>query len=87
MIGANMAAYLNAHNMPGAISESRFDNWYAGFMDWSHVFRNEISFFTETALYEYATPHFYTVSDFPKQYQDLRALTMYRRRGRADGGI
>jgi hypothetical protein len=77
VIGTNMAAYLNAHNMPGAISESRFDNWYAGFTDWAHVFRNEISFFTETALYEYATPHFYTVNDFPKNYQDLRALTMY----------
>jgi hypothetical protein len=77
VIGTNMAAYLNAHKMPGAISESRFDNWYAGFTDWAHVFRNEISFFTETALYEYATPHFYTVSDFPKEYRDLRALTMY----------
>ncbi|HEY6489050.1 MAG: M14 family zinc carboxypeptidase [Terracidiphilus sp.] len=77
LIGANMTAYLNAHNMPGAISESRFDNWYAGFTDWAHVFRNEISFFTETALYHYATPHFYTVHDFPKQYQDLRALSMY----------
>jgi hypothetical protein len=77
LIGANMTAYLNAHNMPGAISESRFDNWYAGFTDWAHVFRNEISFFTETALYEYATPHFYTVRDFPKEYQDLRALSMY----------
>lgn len=77
VIGTNMAAYLNAHKMPGAISESRFDNWYAGFTDWAHVFRNEISFFTETALYQYATPHFYTVSDFPKNYQDLRALTMY----------
>jgi hypothetical protein len=77
VIGTNMTAYLNAHKMPGTISESRFDNWYAGFMDWAHVFRNEISFFTETALYEYATPHFYTVADFPKPYQDLRALTMY----------
>jgi zinc carboxypeptidase len=77
LIGANMTAYLNAHQMPGAISESRFDNWYAGFTDWAHVFRNEISFFTETALYEYATPHFYTVRDFPKNFQDLRALSMY----------
>ena len=42
--------------MPGAIHESRFDNWYAGFTDWAGVFRNEISFFTETALYRYATP-------------------------------
>lgn len=77
LIGANMTAYLDAHNMPGAISESRFDNWYAGFTDWASVFRNEMSFFTETALYEYATPHFYTVHDFPKDFQDLRALSMY----------
>ncbi|HVX56310.1 MAG TPA: M14 metallopeptidase family protein, partial [Candidatus Saccharimonadales bacterium] len=77
VIGTNMAAYLDAHKMPGAISETRFDNWYAGFMDWAHVFRGEISFFTETALYEYATPHFYTVNDFPKNFRDLRALSMY----------
>ncbi len=77
VIGTNMAAYLDQHNMPGAISESQFDNWYAGFTDWAGVFRNEISFFTETALYRYATPRFYTVEEFPKQYQDLRALTMY----------
>ena len=40
-------------------------------------FRGEISFFTETALYRYATPRFYTVDEFPQQYQDLRALSMY----------
>ncbi len=75
--GTNMSAYLDAHNLPGAISESRFDNWYAGFTDWAGVFRNEISFFTETALYRYATPRFYTADEFPKNEQDLRALTMY----------
>jgi hypothetical protein len=77
VVGTNMSAYLDAHNMPGAISESRFDNWYAGFTDWAGVFRNEISFFTETALYRYATPRFYTADEFPKNEQDLRALTMY----------
>jgi hypothetical protein len=77
LIGTNMTAYLNAHNLPGAVSEWRYDNWYAGFTDWSHVFRNEISFFTETALYRYATPRFYTVDEFPKEQQDLRALSMY----------
>jgi len=77
VVGTNMSAYLDAHNMPGAISESRFDNWYAGFTDWAGVFRNEISFFTETALYRYATPRFYTADEFPKDDQDLRALTMY----------
>ena len=77
LIGTNMTAYLDAHDMPGAISETQFDNWYAGFNDWVHVFRNEISFFTETGLYRYATPRFYTVNEFPKQTQDLRALSMY----------
>ncbi len=77
VIGTNMAAYLDAHNMPGAIHETRFDNWYAGFTDWAGVFRNEISFFTETALYRYATPRFYTVDEFPREYQDLRSLAMY----------
>ena len=77
MVGTNMTAYLDAHQMPGAISETRFDNWYAGFNDWVHVFRNEISFFTETGLYRYATPRFYTVNEFPKETQDLRALSMY----------
>jgi hypothetical protein len=77
VVGTNMTAYLDAHNMPGAISETRFDNWYAGFNDWVHVFRNEISFFTETGLYRYATPRFYTVNEFPKETQDLRALSMY----------
>jgi hypothetical protein len=77
VVGTNMTAYLDAHAMPGAISETRFDNWYAGFNDWVHVFRNEISFFTETGLYRYATPRFYTVNEFPKETQDLRALSMY----------
>ncbi|WP_158789092.1 M14 metallopeptidase family protein [Granulicella sp. L46] len=77
VVGTNMTAYLDAHQMPGAISETRFDNWYAGFNDWVHVFRNEISFFTETGLYRYATPRFYTVNEFPKETQDLRALSMY----------
>jgi hypothetical protein len=77
VIGSHMAAYLDAHNMPGAIHETQFDNWYAGFTDWAGVFRGEISFFTETALYRYATPRFYTVDEFPKAYQDLRPGAMY----------
>jgi len=77
VVGTDMTAYLNGHQMPGAISESQFDNWYPGFVDYAGSFRNEISFFTETALYRYATPRFYTVDEFPKDRQDLKALTMY----------
>jgi Zinc carboxypeptidase len=77
VVGTQMSAALQEQHLPGAISQAQFDNWYPGFLDFTHVFRNEISFFTETALYHYATPRFYTVNDFPKPSQDLKALTMY----------
>jgi hypothetical protein len=77
VVGTQMAAALQQQHLPGAISQAQYDNWYPGFLDFTHVFRNEISFFTETALYRYATPRFYTVDEFPKASQDLKALTLY----------
>jgi zinc carboxypeptidase len=77
LFGVNMAAYLDEHQMPGAVNRVGFDNWYPGFQDFTGIFRNSISFFTETALYAYATPHFYTVEDFPKDYQPLTAQVFY----------
>ncbi len=77
VVGTQMAAALQQQHLPGAISQAEYDNWYPGFLDFTHVFRNEISFFTETALYRYATPRFYTVDEFPKPSQDLKALTLY----------
>ena len=47
-----------------------FDDWYPGFIDHAHSFHNVTSFLTETGLYRYATPHFYTVSDFPASARD-----------------
>jgi hypothetical protein len=76
-IGIDMAAYLDEHDMPGAINRVGFDNWYPGFQDFTGIFRNSISFFTETALYGYATPHFYTVRDFPKDFQSLDSQVFY----------
>ena len=77
VLGMNIAAYLDEHNMPGAVHRVGFDNWYPGFLDFTHIFRNSISFFTETALYRYATPHFFTVDEFPKERQDLRSEMFY----------
>jgi len=77
VLGINMAAYLDEHGMPGAVHRVGFDNWYPGFMDFTHIFRNSIALFTETALYRYATPHFYTVDDFPKDRQPLRSEVLY----------
>ncbi len=76
-LGIDMAAYLDEHGMPGAINRVGFDNWYPGFQDFTGIFRNSISFFTETALYRYATPHFYTVDEFPKDFQPLRSQIFY----------
>ena len=76
-LGVDMAAYLDEHNMPGAISRVGFDNWYPGFQDFTGIFRNSIAFFTETALYGYATPHFYTVRDFPPNYRSLTSGVFY----------
>jgi hypothetical protein len=77
VLGINMAAYLDEHQMPGAVHRVGFDNWYPGFLDFTHIFRNSISFFTETALYRYATPHFYSVDEFPKDRQPLTTEVFY----------
>jgi hypothetical protein len=77
LLGVGMAAYLDEHGMPGAVHRTGFDNWYPGFLDFTGIFRNTISFFTETALYRYATPHFYTVDEFPRDRQQLRSEVLY----------
>jgi hypothetical protein len=76
-MGADIAAYLDEHNMPGAIHRVGFDNWYPGFLDYTHIFRNSISFFTETALFRYATPRFYPVDEFPRDQRALRSEVFY----------
>lgn len=75
-IGTNMMARFEYEQKPGAIAQARFDNWYAGFLDYTHVFRNTISFFTETA-HDSATPKVYDPKDFPKTAQDFKAQIMY----------
>ena len=75
--GTSMAAYLDEHDLPGSMHRGRFDDWYPGFVDHVNSFRNTISFLTETALYRYATPHFYTVDEFPRDRQDLRTEVFY----------
>jgi hypothetical protein len=77
LVGTGIAAYLDAHGMPGAVNRVGFDNWYPGFLDYTHIFRNSIAFFTETALYRYATPRFYTVDEFPKDQRELRSGVFY----------
>src|SRR5579871_2461362 len=76
-LGTDIAVYLDEHGMPGAVNRVGFDNWYPGFLDFTHIFRNSVSFFTETALFRYATTRFYRVDEFPKDQRDLRSGVFY----------
>ena len=78
LVGMAMAHKLEARGQKGAVHMGTgFDNWYPGFMDHANSFHNVASFMTETALYRYATPHFYTVGDFPAADRDLRPKSLY----------
>jgi hypothetical protein len=77
LTGMTIASYLDEHGMPGSMHQETFDVWYPGYLDNVGNFRHTISFFTETALYRYATPHFYTVDEFPTARQSLRAEMLY----------
>lgn len=78
LIGMSMAQALEERGQKGATHMGTgFDNWYPGFMDHAHNFHNVVSFLTETALYRYATPHFYTIGDFPGNTRELRPQSLY----------
>ena len=78
MIGMAIAKGLDEHGQPGAYHMgTAFDAWYPGYIDYAPVFKNIAAFWTETALYQYATPHDYTINDFPQNFRDLRPQSLY----------
>jgi hypothetical protein len=77
LIGSAMGAAFDREGKPGAISRTVFDTWYPGYVTQSVDAHNIISLLTETALYRWATPHFYTVDDFPEEYQDFTVSAFY----------
>jgi hypothetical protein len=77
LIGMSIAQYLDDRDLTGSMHQETFDVWYPGYIDNIGNFRHTISFFTETALYRYATPHFYTVEDFPSGRQGLGTEMLY----------
>ena len=77
-IGMTIAQMLESRGMPGAVHMGTgFDAWYPGYVDYLPMMQNQAAFWTETALYRYATPHFYTLSDFPPSRRDLRVESLY----------
>ncbi len=78
MIGMAIAKGLEEHGHVGATHMgTAFDAWYPGYVDYAPNFKNIPAFWTETALFQYATPHTYTLDDFPESMRDLRPRSLY----------
>ncbi|MEW6456822.1 MAG: M14 metallopeptidase family protein [Acidobacteriota bacterium] len=77
LIGSAMGAAFDQEEKEGAISRIVFDTWYPGYVTQVVDSHNIISILTETALYRYATPYFYTIRDFPEEYQELTISAFY----------
>jgi hypothetical protein len=78
MIGMAIAKGLEERGQVGATHMgTAFDAWYPGYIDYAPNFKNITAFWTETALYQYATPHTYTIEDFPPGMRDLRPRSLY----------
>jgi hypothetical protein len=75
--GTAMGTAFDREGKPGAISRTVFDSWYPGYVTQVADSHNVISLLTETALYRYATPRFYTVDEFPEPYRDFTVSTFY----------
>ena len=77
-IGMLIAQALETNGQIGATHMGKgFDAWYPGYIDYMPMLQNIASFWTETALFSYATPGFYTIDDFPAEYRDLRPQSLY----------
>ncbi|KPK75579.1 MAG: hypothetical protein AMJ79_10895 [Phycisphaerae bacterium SM23_30] len=71
LIGSAMGKAFEEAEQPGAISRTSFDSWYPGYCTQVVDSHNCVSILTETALYSYATPRFYPLSEFSQNHQDL----------------
>ncbi len=77
MIGCAMASAFEREKKEGVISRINYDSWFPGYLDAVGDSHNMISIITETNLYRYATPHYYTLADFPEQYKDFLVSHFY----------
>lgn len=71
LIGSAIALGLEAEGKQGVISRYLFDTWYPGYVTQVCDFHNIISTFSETFLFNYATPQFFRVEEFPEEFKDF----------------
>jgi len=78
MIGMAMAQALETNGQVGAVHlGTGFDAWYPGYIDYMPMLQNIPAYWTETAGYRYATPKFYSISDFRGSRAELRNESLY----------
>jgi len=68
LIGAAMKERFAREDKPGAISYVSFDAWWNGGLRSAPAFHNMHGILTETALYQYATPKTYKLSELPARF-------------------
>ena len=68
LIGAAMKERFARENKAGAISHYGFDAWWNGGLRSAPAFHNMHGILTETALYQFATPWEYKLSDIPERF-------------------
>jgi hypothetical protein len=76
-LGMLIAQALEERGQVGATHMEEFDVWYPGYVDHLPNLQNAVAFFTETALFEYATPGFYSLEDIPDDRKELRPESLY----------
>jgi hypothetical protein len=76
-LGMLMAQGLEERGQPGATHMAPFDAWYPGYIDYLPMLQNTAAFWTETALYRYATPRFYTPSEMTSGGRDFQPTSLY----------
>ena len=77
LFGSAMAAAFEREGKAGVVSGFRYDSWYPGYVTQVVDAHNIVSILTETNLYRFATPHFYTLEDFPEAYRDFTVSAFY----------
>jgi hypothetical protein len=77
-IGMAIAQGLEERGQVGATHMGTgYDAWYAGYIDYTPMFKNIASFWTETALAGLANTRDYKIDAFPQEYRDLRPQALY----------
>ena len=77
LLGTAMGYAFDRESKPGAISRFRYEFWPPFFLDTFGYYFHVLSIMTEAQFYGYATPHFYTLDEFPEAYRDFTPSVFY----------